>query len=48
MGEGKVLGLYVKYWLRIVQMDEEELIRESYEWQINSSKYESLVNKLKE
>jgi hypothetical protein len=31
---GKVLFTTLKYWIRIVHMDMQDLIRECYEWQI--------------
>lgn len=37
--EGKVVCLDVKYWLRILQMEMEELVKGCYEWQINILKF---------
>jgi hypothetical protein len=31
---GRVLCLAMKYWLSMLQMGEDELVRERYEWQI--------------
>jgi hypothetical protein len=30
---GKILGMAVEYWLRILQMDRDELIKRYFEWQ---------------
>jgi hypothetical protein len=43
---GKVLCLTVKYWLRTLQMDKEELVRVCYEWQINNLEFDSWARKL--
>jgi hypothetical protein len=44
----KVLCLAVKYWLRTLQMDKEELIRVCFEWQVNNLKFDSWASKLSE
>jgi hypothetical protein len=44
---GKVLCL-VKYWLRTLQMDKEELIRVCFEWQVNNFEFDSWASKLSE
>jgi hypothetical protein len=36
----------VKYWLRILQMDKEELVRVCYEWQTNYLEFGSWAKKL--
>jgi hypothetical protein len=43
---GKVLRLAVKYWLRTLQMDKEELVRVCYERQVNSLEFDSWARKL--
>jgi hypothetical protein len=45
---GKVLCLAVKYWLRTLQMDKEELVRVCYEWQVNNFDFDSWASKLNE
>jgi hypothetical protein len=45
---GKVLCLAVKYWLRTLQMDKEELVRVCYEWQVNNFQFDSWASKLNE
>jgi hypothetical protein len=45
---GKVLCLAVKYWLRTLQMDEEELVRVCYEFQVNNLEFDSWARKLSE
>jgi hypothetical protein len=37
----KVLCLAVKYWLRTLQMDKEELVRVCYDWQVNNFEFDS-------
>jgi hypothetical protein len=44
---GKVLCL-VKYWLRILQMDKEELVMVCYEWQVNNLEFGSWAKKSSE
>jgi hypothetical protein len=43
---GKVLCLAVKYWLRTIQMDKEELVRVCFEWQVNNLEFDSWASKL--
>jgi hypothetical protein len=45
---GKVLCTIVKYWIRLLSMDCEEIVRVCYEWQINNLKADGWVRKLKE
>jgi hypothetical protein len=40
--------LAVKYWLRTLQMDKEELVRVCYEWQVNNFEFDSWASKLNE
>jgi hypothetical protein len=44
---GEVLCATVKYWIRIVHMGTQYLVRECNEWQINNLKLESWARKLK-
>jgi hypothetical protein len=43
---GEVLCLFVKYWLKSLQMDVEEPVRGYFEWQINELKFGSWAKKL--
>jgi hypothetical protein len=43
---GKVLCTIVKYWLRLLSMDCEEVARVCYEWQTNNLKADGWVRKL--
>jgi hypothetical protein len=45
---GKVLCTIVKYWIRLLSMDCEEVARVCYEWQTNNLKADGWVRKLKE
>jgi hypothetical protein len=45
--KSKVLDKIVKYWLRILHMDRQDLVRDCYEWQINNLKLKSWVRKPK-
>jgi hypothetical protein len=38
----------VKYWLRILQTDSEELVRVCYEWQVNNLEFGSWAKKVSE
>jgi hypothetical protein len=40
--------LAVKYWLRTLQMEKEELVRVCFDWQVNNLKFESWASKLSE
>jgi hypothetical protein len=44
----KILYLAVKYWLRTLKMDKEELVRVCYEWQVNNFEFDSWSSKLNE
>jgi hypothetical protein len=44
----KVLCRAVKYWLRTLQMDKEELVRVCFEWRVNNFEFDSWASKLNE
>ncbi|KDR23460.1 hypothetical protein L798_08662 [Zootermopsis nevadensis] len=44
----KILGLVTKFWLRILQMDREDLVRGCYDWQVRNLKIGGWAKGLKE
>jgi hypothetical protein len=44
---GEVLCAWVEYWIRIMHLDTQDLVRECYEWQIHNLNVESWARKLK-
>jgi hypothetical protein len=44
---GKVMSTLVRYSLRILQMDKNDLVRVCYDWQINNAQYDGWAKSLK-
>jgi hypothetical protein len=45
---GKTMSLTLKYWQRILRMDNQELVKKSRDWQIDNIKSDSWAKRVKE